>query len=240
MRYMFIGDLHGNWPATQKLEETIARSNIDEVFFLGDAVGKGPNNDLTCDWVRSHCQHFVGGNWDFGLGGKEYVNDAYYWEQLGEERLSWLKNLPAEGEVTISGLRFRLFHGRPVTGLLQVWTDDQILQDCFETEHGTFDGVIFADSHRPFVRTLSTGYILNTGSVGNSLSVPRVHALILEGGASAEDGLTMSIVSVPYDNEKAVAAAMADDNLPYRAEYITEIRTGHYARAHINDKKKDE
>ena len=36
----------------------------DDIWFLGDAVGKGPESDKTCDWVRTHCNHWVAGNWD--------------------------------------------------------------------------------------------------------------------------------------------------------------------------------
>ena len=95
-----------------------------------------------------------------------------------------------------------------------------------------FGGVIFADSHRPFIRTLKEGYIVNTGSVGNSIGVPKAHALILEGekDSAAPAPLMMSILSVPYDTQAAVAAARADDALPFRDAYIREITTGVYSR----------
>lgn len=240
MKRLFLGDLHGNLQATLAMEKQMERIGADEVWFLGDAVGKGPNSPETCDWVRAHCDHFIGGNWDYGLGGKEYEADFYYWEQLGEERMAWLNSLPREGEVTIGGVRFRLFHGRPVTGLLQAQSPKEELKATFDCEQGHFGGVIFADSHRPFIRTLSTGYILNTGSVGNSMGVPRAHALLLEDGDSPDDPILMTVISVPYSNEAAADAARSDPNLPYQAEYIHEVMTGEYSRAHIKDKKKDE
>lgn len=240
MKLLFIGDLHGNLPATLAMEKQIDRIRPDKIWFLGDAVGKGPSSAATCDWVRAHCDHFIGGNWDYGVGGKEYVADQYYWDQLGEERMVWLNGLPREAEVTVSGVRFRLFHGRPVTPLLQADSDSEQLKATFTSEKGVFGGVIFADSHRPFLRTLSTGYMLNTGSVGNSMGVPKAHGLLIEGGEAAGDPLLMTILSVPYDNEAAVTLAMQDPNLPYQAEYIHEIRTGVYSRGHIVDKKFDE
>ena len=82
--------------------------------------------------------------------------------------------------------------------------------------------MIFADSHRPFLRTLQEGYLVNTGSVGNSMGVPRAHALLLEGerDSGVPAPLMMSILSVPYDNQAAVAIAMADDGLPFRNAYV--------------------
>lgn len=230
MKIALVADLHGNLPATLAMDAALKAIRVDEIWFLGDAVGKGPSNAETCDWVRQNCTLCVGGNWDYGIGGKEYAADQYFWDQLGEERMHWLNTLPREAEAMVSGIRFRLFHGRPVTELMQVQDDKQMLGAAFKGEGGVYGGVIFADSHRPFFRTLREGYIINTGSVGNSLGVPRAHALILEGekDAAAPAPLMMSILSVPYDNQAAVA--LADEHLPHRDAYIREITTGEYSR----------
>lgn len=44
-----------------------------------------------------------------------------------------------------------------------------------------YHGYICADSHMPYIRTYGLGYAINTGSVGNSLGLPRVHAALVEG-----------------------------------------------------------
>ena len=232
MKIAMIGDLHGNFVATQALEKALNKVQPDEIWFLGDAVGKGPQNVETCDWVRTHCALCVGGNWDYGIGGKEFAEDGYFWAQLGEERLHWLNSLPREAEKWISGVRFRLFHGRPVTPLMSAQTDKDIFSQAFHAGGETYTGIIFADSHRPFVRTLHDGYAVNTGSVGNSLGVNRAHCLIVEGeaGGREEAPLMMSILSVPYDNEAAAELARQDVRLPHRESYITEVLTGVYSR----------
>ena len=232
MKIALVADLHGNYPATLDMARTLERIGVDDIWFLGDAVGKGPGSRETCDWVRANCTLCIGGNWDYGIGGKQFPADDYYWQQLGPERMDWLNSLPSEAEATVSGVRFRLFHGRPVTELLVVQDDKDKLGAAFTTEKGVFGGVIFADSHRPFIRTLKEGYIVNTGSVGNSIGVPKAHALILEGekNSAVPAPLMMSILSVPYDTPAAVNAAMADDALPFRDAYIREITTGVYSR----------
>ncbi len=231
MRIALVADLHGNWPATQAMEKALSRRSADEIWFLGDAVGKGPENAFTCDWVMRNCTRCVGGNWDYGIGGKEYEADEYYWNQLGEERMAWLRSLPPEMEAELSGIAFRLFHGRPVTELMQVQDDKAKLGAAFRTAEKTYGGVIFADSHRPFIRTLAEGYIVNCGSVGNSLGVPRAHALLLDAtpGLDAAE-LEMTILSVPYDNQAAVRAALASEGHPFTDAYVTEITTGVYSR----------
>ncbi|MBR3763220.1 MAG: metallophosphoesterase family protein [Clostridia bacterium] len=232
MKIAMIGDLHGNFVATQALEKALDKVQPDEIWFLGDAVGKGPQNVETCDWVRRHCTLCVGGNWDYGIGGKEFAEDGYFWAQLGEERLHWLNSLPREAERWISGVRFRLFHGRPVTPLMSAQTDKDVFSQAFHPDGRDYTGIIFADSHRPFVRTLHDGYAVNTGSVGNSLGVNRAHCAIVEGEMDGQEAapLAISILSVPYDNEAAAEIARQDVRLPHRESYITEVLTGVYSR----------
>ena len=232
MKIAFIGDLHGNYVATQALEKELRRLQVDEIYFLGDAVGKGPQNVQTCDWVRANCTVCVGGNWDYGIGGKEFAEDGYFWNQLGEDRMEWLRTLPSEQEVWISGVHFRLFHGRPVTPLISVQEDKAVFAEAFRAGGVKYDGIIFAVSHRPFVRTLNDGYALNTGSVGNSMGVPRAHALVIDGelGCQTPAVMNMTILSVPYDNEAAAEVARQDVNLPHRESYINEVLTGIYSR----------
>ena len=232
MKIAFIGDLHGNYVATQALEKELRRIGVEDIWFLGDAVGKGPQNAQTCDWVRANCSVCIGGNWDYGIGGKEFAEDGYFWDQLGPERMEWLRTLPSETDCWISGVHFRLFHGRPVTPLISVQEDKAVFAQAFRANGETYTGIIFADSHRPFVRTLNDGYALNTGSVGNSMGVPKAHCLIIDGEKdSREPGvLTMTILSVPYDNEAAAALARQDEQLPHRESFITEVLTGVYSR----------
>ncbi len=225
MRIVLLGDLHGNRPATLAMEAALREIGADVTWFMGDAVGKGPSSAFTCDWVREHCDRFIGGNWDYGIGGQEFPEDGYYWSQLGPERMAWLRDLPREDELTLDGIRFRLFHGRPVTRLLKVSSPREELEAALVTDRGVFGGAVFADSHRPFVRALNTGYICNTGSVGNSMGVPRAHALLLE-----DRPLRMTVISVPYDNEAAAEDARRDPDLPHRDAWIREVLTGLYSR----------
>ena len=232
MKIALIGDLHGNFVATQAMEAELRRQGAEEIWFLGDAVGKGPQNAQTCDWVRANCTLCIGGNWDYGIGGKEFPEDGYFWQQLGPQRMDWLRTLPRETDAWISGVHFRLFHGRPVTPLLSVQDDKALFAQVFRANGETYSGIIFADSHRPFVRTLNDGYALNTGSVGNSMGVPRAHALLMDGevGSHVSAPLSMTILSVPYDNQAAAEIARKDDQLPHRESFIREVLTGIYSR----------
>ena len=255
-KILFLADLHGNMPATRALEKEMEKIKPDDVWFLGDAVGKGPENDKTLDWVRKNCNHFIAGNWDDGIVqsyiyassysdknaiNAEQVSEEYlewlgtlsfYVEQLGQERLEWLKSLPMEDEVMISGISFRLVHGRPIDINFHPYLSmDELNPGFTDTKGKLHGGFISADCHMPYIRAHNMGYAINTGSVGNSLGVPRCHALLIEGNLGAEEltPINMSILSIPYDNE--LAAKVADDyDLPNKEAYKTEVMTGVYSR----------
>lgn len=251
-KILFLADLHGNMTATLALEKGIEKIQPDDIWFLGDAVGKGPENDKTLDWVRNHCHHFIAGNWDEVVikssdvinnkhDLKEQIDDefmgwlksnAFYVNQLGDERIEWLRSLPMEDEVLISGVNFRLFHGRPIDENYHPYLSmDELNTGFTDTKSTVHQGFISADCHMPYIRSHNMGYAINTGSVGNSLGIPRCHALLIEGdlGEPKLTPMSMNILSIPYDNE--LAAKIADEyDVPDREAYKNEILKGVYSR----------
>ncbi len=233
MQIALIADLHGNRPAVEALEKDLAMIKPDRIFCLGDMVGKGPSNDFTFDWAMEHCDLLLGGNWDFGVGYQEYPLDEYYWQQLGEERLKKLRELPLETQITLSGRRIRLMHGRPVMETLVTAHHDLSVIDPFFTdqEGGRYDAVIYADAHRQALRTISPGLFVNTGSVGNAMGIPKCCYAILcgeEGDAPAP--FEIRLRQLDYDREQAVLDALAAPGVPRIETYIREIQTGIYSR----------
>lgn len=256
-KLLFAADFHGNYVATMALDAEIKKIQPDEIFFLGDAIGKGPDNDKTCDWVRANCNHFIKGNWDRMLNYSRIPNGypmhEFYRNQIGEERFNWLESLPFEDEVLISGLNFRLLHGRPsdlnyhpyltIEELKKgLWGYGKNCTSVTEDDAGNvtlvgtkrkFDGFIGADCHMPYIQTLpGGGYAINTGSVGNSLGVANCHCLLIEGelGSTEKTPLKMSILSIPYDNEKAALRAKETVDLPDSEAFQKEVLTGVYSR----------
>ena len=235
MRIALVADLHGNRPATEALERDLALTKPDRIVCLGDIVGKVPSNLFTYEWAFEHCQLVIGGNWDYGVGCRTFPRDHYYWDQLGPERLRCLRELPQETEFWFSGRRFRLFHGRPVMPELYTVADDRELLQSFlvDAKGVPYDGLLYADAHRQAMRTLSPGIIVNTGSVGNAMGVPKCCYALLEG----EEGripapLEVRLRQLDYDREQAVRDAEAADGLPIKEAYIREIQTGIYSRSH--------
>lgn len=233
MKIAFIGDLHGNLPATLALEKDLAQQQPDRIICLGDMVGKGPSNRETFDWAMANCRLILGGNWDYGVGHQLFPNDRPYWDQLGEERLRILRQLPTESEMMLSGRRVRLMHGRPVMEqLVTVANAGDEIQPFFTDADGKpYDVVIYADAHRQALRTVNPGLFINTGSVGNALGVAYCCYAIVE----AEEGdapapFEVRLRQLPYDREQAIRDAENAPDIPRIDTYINEIRTAVYSR----------
>ena len=233
MLIALVADLHGNRPATLALEKDLLALKPDRVLCLGDVVGKGPSNDFTFDWAFAHCEVVLGGNWDYGVGNKQFEPDAYYWEQLGPRRMETLRRLPLEHELWLSGRRIRLFHGRPVMERLIAPQEDAALIDpLFQAPGGgRYDAVIYADAHRQALRTMSPGMLVNTGSVGNALGVPKCCYALLLGEEGPEPApFEIRLRQLEYDRAQAVRDAQAAPGVPRIDAYIREIQTGIYSR----------
>lgn len=233
MKIAFVADLHGNWPATCALANDLSLQKPDRIICLGDMVGKGPSNAQTFDWAMEHADLILGGNWDYGVGEKLFPNDQYYWEQLGEERLSVLRKLPTEAELMLSGRRVRLMHGRPVMEKLITVADHyDTIQSLFTDPDGRpYDVIIYADAHRQAMRTVSPGLFINTGSVGNALGVAYCCYAIVEAEEGAEPApFEVRLRQLPYDRAQAIRDAEAAPLVPRIETYINEIKTARYSR----------
>ena len=232
-----VADLHGNIPATLALEADLSRRKIETVYCLGDIVGKGPSSADTFDWAFRHCQVIVQGNWDYGIGEKLFPNDRFYYAQLGEERMRKLCELPREFTFQLSGRRIRLIHGRPVMqSLLTPSASAECLQPFFEPDYQV---VGYADVHRQGMRMVNTsGILFNTGAVGNPLGVAMVQYAIIRGDdTDSQAPLDIAFVTLPYDSEAAIRDTEAAVELPNGDLFSTELKTGVYARAHLEGKK---
>lgn len=227
MRIALISDLHGNVTALSALEKHLQQAAPDEIWCLGDLVGKGPNSHITFDWAMDRCSIVLGGNWDFGVGRKEYTRDYFYHHQLGKDRLESLSSLPLEHRLTMSGRKIRLIHGRPVMSrLINIQEPKESFLPFLEPDIDLF---IYADCHRQGIRTLK-GQIVNIGSVGNALGLPLVQYALLEGQPGDQAGpLEVRMMTVPYDNKAEAREARRFTDLPCQAAYIHEVLTGEYA-----------
>ena len=60
----FLSDVHGNLPALEAALRDLDARGVDEIYFLGDAIGKGPSVHEVLSLLRERCRGAVYGNWD--------------------------------------------------------------------------------------------------------------------------------------------------------------------------------
>ena len=239
MRLALLGDIHSNLHALQVVEPHLKDLQPDLTICLGDVVGYGAFPSECITWVREHCDSTVRGNHDHFVAlasGADRFNTfafrALAWtaEQLSEEELDWLGDLPYTDEH--EGVR--ICHGNPIQP--EAWlyvithhdadfifrsTEAAItvvghshLQGCFVEGEGVLPlepGTAAALDGRRIV--------LNPGSVGQPRDGdPRAAFALLD--TSSE---TVTPHRVEYDVE-AARQAIIDADLP--AELGDRLRVG--------------
>src|SRR5262249_18226270 len=141
MRYAIFTDIHANLEALEavltKIDELAKEEPIDQIWFLGDLVGYGPNPNECIDILRARTDVIIAGNHDWAAVGKLDLEDfsaaariSAEWtaEQLTEEHRAFLRDLPVrleKGECT-------LVHGSPYGPLWEYLTSEVLAERSFQ------------------------------------------------------------------------------------------------------------
>jgi diadenosine tetraphosphatase ApaH/serine/threonine PP2A family protein phosphatase len=229
LRYLILGDIHGNLQALTQVLEAAGSHGYDRVLCSGDVVGYGANPRECLEVVREAGATVVAGNHDFaavGLVDIDFFNadarDSIQWtrERLTDEDLDYLRNLPfvqTDDGVTIC-------HSSPFSpeyfDYIQTLYDVRLAFDHLETRIG-FVGhshvpVMFMDGDpasyflRPELDVPEEGgVIVNVGSVGQPRDLdPRACYAIYD-----TDQAKVYLHRVEYDLH-AASALMVTEGLP--------------------------
>lgn len=233
-RIAIISDIHGNLPALEAVLKDIEDRDIKKIFCLGDLAGKGPKPAEVVDKLRSRCEFFVKGNWDYFLS--EQKSEMLLWTQkeLGAGRIKFMKNLPIYIEFYMSGKLVRLCHASPHSVFDRTYIDTDKFKRIelfnptkLNSKHADIVG--YGDIHSAHVDNFDKRTIFNPGSVGNPLDMPMASYAIIEGyyDSKIESSFSITIVKVIYDIELAIKEAEETD-MPEKNEYIKELLTGVY------------
>ncbi len=152
-----ISDIHGNITALKAVLKDIEERKINKIYCLGDYVMKSCHADLVIDLVREKCDVLLKGNCDVPVSRPD-IPKGRYWtrDQIGEERASFLYNLPISYDFYMSGYLIRLFHSSPF-GL------DYIFNPMFSNENSRYESI---EIHNPM------DMFENTEFLGKSKSDP--------------------------------------------------------------------
>jgi predicted phosphodiesterase len=230
MRYAVLSDVHANLEALQAVLQDVDLKRIQNLLFLGDAVGYGPNPNECVELLIERCKILLAGNHDWGVLGRtdiayfnEYARTAIEWtkEVLTKKNFKNLQSLPIQEKIEKEDMLLvhsTLREPQEWHYLLTLW-DAEINFNYFNNKY-----CFLGHSHYPFIiERLPSGelvtykdeapkgqterYIVNVGSVGQPRDGdPRASYAIV-------DDEKMEIVRVPYDIE-AVQKKMRKAGLP--------------------------
>jgi putative phosphoesterase len=215
MRLAIVSDVHGNLTALEPVVRDVEGASPDLVFHGGDLVLMGPRPAEVVDLIRELGWPGVLGNTDEVLWRPEIrseleqqmpplaallrlIFDEYApatRELMGEERMAWLRELPAErreGDLLLLHASPGDLWGAPVPE-----SSDEELHDAY----GGLDAatVVYGHIHRPYVRELPGLTVANSGAVGMPFDGDsRASYLLIENG-------TPEIRRVEYDVEREIA-----------------------------------
>jgi predicted phosphodiesterase len=215
MRVAIVSDVHGNLTAFDAVLADIQRRAPDRVLHGGDLALMGAQPAEVIDRVRELGWPGVVGNTDevlwqpqeqlrqeelapklgplLRLIFREYAPATL--ELLGEERVTWLRGLPAQQRLEA----LVLVHATPD----DLWraplpdAEDDELSTVYEPLNAAT--AVYGHIHRPYTRTLTRLTVANSGSVGMPWDAdPRACYLLVEDGRP-------QLVRVEYDIEREAA-----------------------------------
>jgi diadenosine tetraphosphatase ApaH/serine/threonine PP2A family protein phosphatase len=141
MRYAIFTDIHANLEALEavlaKIDEIAQEKPIEQIWFLGDLVGYGPNPNECITLLRERTDVIIAGNHDWAAVGKIDLEDfsaaariSAEWtaEQLTEEHSTFLANLPERLDID----ECTLVHGSPYGPLWEYLTSEVLAERSFQ------------------------------------------------------------------------------------------------------------
>jgi putative phosphoesterase len=212
MRLAIVSDIHGNLTALDAVVADLERRGVDRVAHGGDLALAGCQGAAVIDRLRELGWPGIVGNTDELLWRAEeherqaarapklrpllrLLFDEYAPASraaLGEERIAWLRRLPAE--YRSNGVA--VVHASPG----DLWRAPP--PDCEESDlAATYtplqaETVVYGHIHRPYVRRLDSFTVANSGSVGNPFDGdPRAAYALVE-------DRSVEIVRLDYDVER--------------------------------------
>ena len=218
MRVAALYDVHANLPA---LEAVLAEVDADTILVGGD-VALGPMPKETLGLLRAREARFIRGNCDRAVGGGSPEDDPWAdrirWvrEQLDEEDLAFLRDLPHPFSLEVDGLGEVLFcHGSPRSDeeILTAITPPKRLDPILDGV--TQDLVVCGHTHAQFDRLVGDRRLVNAGSVGMAYEgEPGIAAWALLGP-------TVELRKTPFDVE-AAAALVRKTGFPQAEQLVEE------------------
>jgi predicted phosphodiesterase len=245
-RIALFSDVHGNAVALAAVRAAIKTAKPDVILIAGDLALNGPDPAATIDGLReleTAGAMIVQGNTDIAVADFDYaaafpsytdgipdaIRYAAEWthEALGDERLDWLRRLPAERRLRVDALLVLTTHASPgsQTAGFDIGLDASVTTERLARTDARL--ICCGHTHIPEVRDFGFKQIINGGSAG----------YVFDGDPTASwalididgDDVRTEIKRTVFDT-MAVSDALSARGLPGDIYRAATIRTGKLVR----------
>jgi putative phosphoesterase len=219
LRIVIISDVHSNLDAFLAVIANLPP--YDNLVFLGDLVGYGPQPNEVVDQLRQlHPKGALLGNHDYAVatgdtsGFSPHAEVAVKWTRrhIKQETLDYLSGLHPSARITLNNTRLALFHGSPSDPLSEYifpWIDHQSAKGIIEKAGSPL--VLLGHTHMPMLYSFDEEMLANPGSVGQPRDGdPRASFAIL---TLSEGKFSFEMKRVEYDID-VVAGKIIRAGLP--------------------------
>jgi putative phosphoesterase len=245
-RIAVLSDVHGNSIALEAVRKDLRAARPDAVLIAGDLVMNGPDPVGAVDALRtleSEGALIVQGNTDVAVADFDYaaafphftdgipdtMKAAAEWahDELDDDRLDWLRRLPAERRLWVDDTLVLVVHASPgsqTAGFDQSLDASVVLERLSRTDARV---VCVGHTHIPEVRDFGWRVIVNDGSAG----------YVFDGDPTAswalvdihDDNVTAEIRRTEFD-ALSTANAISARGLPGDVYRAATVRTGKLVR----------
>jgi predicted phosphodiesterase len=245
-RVAVLSDIHGNLEALTAVQAALKKERPDHVIIAGDLVFQGPDPTGVVDAVRdmeASGATIVQGNTDVAVADFDYsaafpwmadgvpdtFRDAIEWahDQLGDDRLAWLRRLPSERRLMVDDTMLLGCHASP--GSQTQGFDTQLDPTVTIERISRTDARVICcgHTHLPEVRDLGWKLIVNAGSAGYVFDGdPTASWALIE----VEDGEIRAEIRRAEFDTMAVANAISARGLAGDVYRAATVRTGKLVR----------
>lgn len=180
MKIALMGDVHANLYALEAVLDHARKSDVDELWNIGDFVGYGPYPDEVVKRIKTERVVSIIGNYDQKVlrfpekkkkwrkkkNPEKYFAFRWAYENLSKESKRYLSSLPERRWMEADGARVLLTHASPVSNEEILAPDTPVERFQVLASIAMADVVVFGHSHRDFAREVSGVWFVNTGTVG--------------------------------------------------------------------------
>lgn len=245
-RIALFSDVHGNAVALAAVRAAIKTAKPDTIMVAGDLVLNGPDPVGTVDGLReleAAGAMIVQGNTDIAVADYDYaaafpsytdgipdaIRYAAEWahETLGDERLDWLRRLPAERRLRVDETLVLATHASPgsQTAGFDIGLDASVTTELLSRTDARL--ICCGHTHMPEVRDFGFKQIINAGSAGYVFDGDPTASWVLIDIDGEE--VSTEIKRTAFDT-MAVSDALSARGLPGDIYRAATIRTGKLVR----------